>query len=87
VVPAVPLNVLVGLDGVVMDPPDPLTMLHDPVPTEGALPARVALVNPHMDDPVWSDPALDTVGVLLKVIVTSSVEAVQGELLIVQRKT
>jgi len=87
VVPAVPLNVLVGLDGVVMDPPDPLTMLHDPVPTEGALPARVALVNPHMDDPVWSDPALDTVGFLLKVIVTSSVEAVQGELLIVQRKT
>ena len=86
-VPAVPLNVLVGLDGVVMDPPDPLTMLHDPVPTEGALPARVALVNPHMDDPVWSDPALDTVGVLLNVIVTSSVEAVQGELLIVQRKT
>ena len=86
-VPAVPLNVLVGLDAVVMDPPDPLTMLHDPVPTEGALPARVALVNPHMDDPVWSDPALDTVGVLLNVIVTSSVEAVQGELLIVQRKT
>ena len=86
-VPAVPLNVLVGLDAVVMDPPDPLTMLHDPLPTEGALPARVVLVSPHMDDPVWSDPALDTVGFLLKVIVTSSVEAVQGELLIVQRKT
>jgi len=87
VVPAVPLNVLVGLDGVVMDPPDPLTMLHDPVPTEGALPARVGTGQSAHGRSVWSDPALDTVGFLLKVIVTSSVEAVQGELLIVQRKT
>ena len=52
VVPAVPLNALVGFDGAVMVPPDPLTMLHDPVPAEGVLPARVALVRPHMTEPV-----------------------------------
>jgi hypothetical protein len=48
----VPLNALVGLDGVVKEPPDPLTMLHDPVPTDGVLPARVVLVRPHSTDPV-----------------------------------
>jgi hypothetical protein len=52
VVPPVPVNVLVGLEGVVIDPPDPLTILHDPVPTEGVFPARVVLVSPHMADPV-----------------------------------
>ena len=87
VVPAVPLNALVGLDGVVIDPPDPLTMLHDPVPIAGALPASVVLVSPHMADPVWSAPAFAAVGLWVKVIVTSSEEAVQGELLIVQRNT
>ena len=85
--PGIPLNVLVGLDGVVTDPPDPLTMLHDPVPAAGVLPARVVLVRPHTADPVWSAPALATVGFWLKVIVTSSVVAVQGELLMVQRST
>jgi hypothetical protein len=87
VVPAVPINVLVGLDGSVMDPPDPLTMLHEPVPAVGVLPASVVLVTPHMADPVWSVPAFATVGLWVKLIVTSSLEAVQGELVMVQRKT
>lgn len=52
VAPAVPLNALVGLVGVVMDPPDPLTILHAPVPTAGVLPARVVVVRPHRTDPV-----------------------------------
>jgi hypothetical protein len=62
-------------------------MLHVPVPAEGVLPARVVLVSPHSADPVWSAPAFATVGFWLKVTVTSSVEAVQGGLLIVQRNT
>ncbi len=68
-----------------MDPPDPLTMLHNPVPIVGVFPARVVLASPHISDPVWSDPALATVGFWLKVTVTSSVEVVQGELIMVQR--
>ena len=71
----------------VMDPPDPLTMLHNPVPIVGVFPARVVLVSPHISDPVWSDPAVATVVFWLKVTVTSSDEAAQGELLIVQRNT
>jgi len=51
-VPAVPLNVLVGLDGVVIDPPDPLTILQDPVPAVGVLPASAVLVSPHISGPV-----------------------------------
>ena len=57
-----PLNVLAGSVGVVIDPPDPLTMLHDPVPAAGVLPARVVLESPHIAAPVWSAPALATVG-------------------------
>ncbi len=44
VVPAVPLKVLVGLDGVVILPPVPDTILHAPVPIVGVLPANVVLV-------------------------------------------
>ena len=41
-VPAVrPVTVLVGEPGVVIVTAVPLTMLHDPVPTPGVLPARV----------------------------------------------
>jgi len=69
------------------DPPDPLTILHDPVPAVGVLPANVVLFSPHMSDPVWSVPAFAVVGLRLKVTVTSSEESVQGELLIVQRNT
>jgi hypothetical protein len=83
----VPLNALVGFDGVVIDPPDPLTVLHDPVPAVGVLPASVVLVRLQSVDPVWSVPAFAVVGFWLKVTVTSSVEAVQGGLLIVQRNT
>jgi hypothetical protein len=86
-VPVVPLNALVGFDGVVIDPPDPLIMLHDPVPAEGVLPASVVLVRPQSVEPVWSVPAFAVVGFWLKVTVTSSVEAVQGGLLMVQRNT
>ena len=50
--PAVPLNVEVGLVGVVMVPPAPDTMLQLPVPTAGVLPASVTDVNPQVDAPV-----------------------------------
>jgi len=46
VTPAVPLSVEVGLVGVVIVPPVPLTMVHNPVPTLGVLPARVADMAP-----------------------------------------
>ena len=46
VLPAVPVNVLVGLLVVVILPPVPEIMLHAPVPTVGALPANVVLVTP-----------------------------------------
>ena len=68
--------------GVVTDPPAPLMIVHAPVPTDGALAAKVADV-PQI---VWSGPALLTVGAAIKLITTSSVEAVQGALLIVQRR-
>ena len=51
-VPAVPLNVDVGLDAVPNEPPEPLTMLHAPVPALGVLAARVTCVRPQVDIPV-----------------------------------
>ena len=57
-----PLKVDVGLDDVVIVPPVPLTILHAPVPTVGVLPAKVTEVIPHVEDPVWSGPALAAVG-------------------------
>ena len=47
-------------------------MLQAPVPTDAALPARVADVNPHVVDPVWSVPAADVVGFWLNIMPTSS---------------
>jgi hypothetical protein len=44
--PAVPVNVEVGLVGVVILPPVPLTMVHNPVPTTGVFPARVTDMDP-----------------------------------------
>ena len=44
------MNVDVALVGVVTVPPVPDIMLHAPVPTEGALPARVTVVNPQVAD-------------------------------------
>ena len=79
------MKVDVALDGVVTLPPEPDIILQAPVPTDGLFPAKVTLVNPQVDDPVWSAPALAVVGFRLKTITTSSVLAVQGLLLTVQR--
>ena len=51
-VPAVPVNVLTGLVGVVNVPPAPLTILHIPVPFKGVLPAKVTVVMPQVEIPV-----------------------------------
>ena len=75
----------VGLETSLKIPPVPLTTLHEPVPTAGVFPAKVTCVSPQVLAPTWSPPALAVVGFWLKVIVTSSVEATQGLLLIVQR--
>ena len=80
--PAVPLNAELGLEGVVTEPPEPLTMLQLPVPVVGALPARVVEV-PQM---FWFGPAFAAVGFAVNVMFTSSVEAAQGALLIVHLK-
>ena len=73
------------LEGVVTVPPAPLIILHAPVPTVGALAAKVTEVNPQVAELVWSGPALEAVGFRLKVITTSSVDAVHGLLLMVHR--
>ena len=52
VVPAVPVNVLTGLVGVVIVPPVPPIMLQIPVPVVGVLAARVTEVKPQVDIPV-----------------------------------
>lgn len=44
VVPATPVKADVGLEGVVIEPPVPLMMLHAPVPTVGVFAASVAEV-------------------------------------------
>ena len=81
VLPATPVNADVGLLGVVTAPPAPLMMLHAPGPEKGVLAARVTDV-PHT---VWSGPALETLGLAVKVMTTSSVEAGHGEFDMVQR--
>ena len=80
--PATPVKAEVGLLGVVTEPPAPLMMLHAPVPTVAVLAAKVA----PLAQSVWSGPAFAVVGFARSVITTSSVLAVQGALLIVQRK-
>ena len=77
--PAVPLNVDVGLDELPNDPPIPLTIDHKPVPTDGLFPAKVTVVTPQVEEPVWSAPAFDVLGFWLNVITTSSLDAVHGE--------
>jgi len=84
-VPATPVNVDVGLVGVVTVPPAPEVIVQAPVPIAGVLAARVTVVNPHVDAPVWSGPALDVVGLRLNVTFTSSVDAAHGAFEIVQR--
>ena len=44
------------------EPPAPDTIVHAPVPTPGSLPARVTVVKPQVDAPVWSAPAAEVVG-------------------------
>jgi hypothetical protein len=61
----------------------PLVTDQAPVPIVAVLPARVKLPLSHL---VWSAPAFATVGFLLNVTSTSSVDAVQGAFEIVQRK-
>ena len=52
-------------------PPVPEIILHEPVPVEGVLAAKVVLVTPHNN---WSDPALEVVGAVAfeKVITAKS---------------
>ena len=61
-----PVNVEVGLEGVVTVPPVPLTIVQAPVPLMGVLPASVTVV-PHT---VWSGPAFAVVGAGTTVTVT-----------------
>ena len=63
-------------------PPAPLIILHAPVPIVAVLAANVALVA----HTFWSGPALAVVGLAVKIMITSSVEAAQGTLEIVQRR-
>ena len=44
-----PVKVDAGFDGSVMVPPAPLTILHNPVPTEGVFAASVADMLPPVD--------------------------------------
>ena len=82
----IPLKLDDSLDGSVIVPPVPLTMLQVPVPKAGVLPAKETLVNPQVDAPDWSAPASAVVGFWVNVITTSSVDAVHGLLEIVHLK-
>ena len=81
----IPVTVVVGEDGVVMVGVEgPLMKLHAPVPVVAVFPANVA--EPLVAQMFWSAPAFATVGGALTMIETFDVEAVQGALLIVQRR-
>ena len=75
------MNVVVFNVASANEPPRPLIIDQDPVPTTALFAARVTVVVPQVLDPVWSGPALATVGFWWKVIFTSSNESVQGGLL------
>ena len=62
------------------EPVPPDRIVHNPAPEEGVFAASVTFVKPHVASVVWSGPALDSVGLLLKVIETSSKLPVQGKL-------
>lgn len=84
VFPATPLNAEVELEGVAIVPPVPLTILQLPVPIVGVFADKLTYVSPHVVASVLSAPALEVVGFLLKVIITSSVE-MQGLFVMVHR--
>ena len=84
-VPKVPVKVVAGLVLRVKLPPTPEIIVHVPLPLVGVFAAKVVLVTPHKL--IWSAPAFAVVGLLLKVIVTSSVLATHGAFAIVQRNT
>jgi hypothetical protein len=74
----IPETGLVGVEIV----PAPLTSVQVPVPTTGVFAAIVAVVA----QTAWSGPAFDTVGFLLNVITTSSVDAAHGAFAMVHLK-
>ena len=82
--PAVLLKSVVRSNVSTNEPPNPLTTLHPPTPTDGAFPASVTVVNPQVATPVWSGPAFAVVGEASRVIVTVSSDGAQVALLIVQ---
>ena len=60
--PAVPLNIDVGLAALLKDPPAPENTVQVPVPTVGVFADSVTVVKPQVVAPVWSEPASAVVG-------------------------
>jgi hypothetical protein len=59
-----PVTVVFRTNGFVIVP-DPETKVHEPVPTAGAFPARVAVADPDIAQSVWLGTALAIVGAAL----------------------
>ena len=76
--------VVVVEPGVVMVAGPPTILVHVPLPLEGGVAAMVAV--PGEAQMVWSGPALTPAGGAFTMTTTLSVEAVQGLLLMVQRR-
>ena len=76
--------VVVGDEGVVIVAVEgPLTCTQVPVPVVGVFPVMVA--DPPDEQIVWSGPAFEVVGCPFTVMITWSMEAVQGEFAMVHR--
>jgi hypothetical protein len=50
--PPVPEKLVILIDGSANEPPDPLTLVHVPVPIRGLFPSRVTTVVPQVATPV-----------------------------------